>query len=41
MLTKKWAILLGVLVVASLILTACPQPEPQVIEKVVKETVVV
>jgi len=41
MLTKKWAILLGVLVIASLVLTACPQPEPQVIEKIVKETVVV
>ena len=39
--TKKWAILLGVLVVASMILTACPQPEPQIIEKIVKETVVV
>jgi len=39
--TKKWAVLLGVLVVASMILTACPQPEPQVIEKIVKETVIV
>lgn len=41
MLNKKWAILLGVLLVSSLVLTACPQAEPQVIEKVVKETVVV
>jgi len=41
MLSRKWAILLGVLVISSLILTACPQPTPQVIEKVVKETVVV
>ncbi|MDH7486655.1 MAG: peptide ABC transporter substrate-binding protein [Anaerolineae bacterium] len=38
---KKWAIVLGVLVIASLVLTACPQVTPQVIEKVVKETVVV
>jgi oligopeptide transport system substrate-binding protein len=41
MLTKKWAVLFAVLVVASLILTACPQAEPQIVEKVVKETVVV
>ena len=41
MLSKKWAILLALLVVSSLILTACPAPEPQVIEKVVVETVVV
>jgi peptide/nickel transport system substrate-binding protein len=42
MLKKKCAALLVVLVIASLILPACaPPPEPQVIEKVVKETVVV
>ena len=41
MLTKKWAILLGVLVISSLVLTACPQAEPQIIERIVKETVVV
>jgi oligopeptide transport system substrate-binding protein len=41
MVSKRWAILLGVLVVSSLILTGCPQAEPQVIEKVVKETVIV
>ncbi len=41
MLSKKWAILLALLVVSSLILTACPAPEPQVIEKVVIETVIV
>ena len=41
MFDKKRAIMPGVLVILGLILTACPQPEPQVIEKVVKETVVV
>lgn len=39
---KKWTVLLAVLVIASLVLTACPaQQEAQVVEKVVKETVVV
>mgnify|MGYP001069545044 CR=1 FL=1 len=33
--------ILSVLLVASLILTACPQPTPEVIKEVVKETVVV
>lgn len=37
---KKLSALLGVLLVASLILTACPAPEPQVIEKVVTQEVV-
>jgi len=41
MFSKKWAILLGVLVISSLIVTACPRPTPRVIEKVVKETVIV
>jgi len=41
MLSKKWAVLFGVLVISGLILTACPQPTPQVVEKVVKETVVI
>ena len=43
MFDKKRAIILGVLVISSLtlILTACPRPTPQVIEKVVKETVIV
>ena len=38
---KKWAMILAIMVVASLILSACAPAEPQVIEKVVKETVVV
>lgn len=36
---KKLSVLLGVLVVVSMILTACPAPEPQVIEKVVTQVV--
>jgi oligopeptide transport system substrate-binding protein len=36
---KKWSVLLGVLVVASLILTACPAPQQQVVEKVVTQIV--
>ena len=35
------ALLLSILVVASMILTACPAPTPQVVEKVVQQTVVV
>jgi oligopeptide transport system substrate-binding protein len=40
---KKWSIVLGVLVIASLILTACPAPTPQIVEveKKVVETKVV
>jgi len=38
---KKWAALVAITIVASLILSACAPAEPQVIEKVVKETVVV
>jgi len=41
MFNKKWAILLAVMIIASLVLSACAPAEPQVIEKVVKETVVV
>jgi len=38
--SKKAAFaMLSVLVVSSMILTACPQAEPQVVEKVIKETV--
>ena len=36
---KKLSVLLGVLVVASMILTACPAPQPQVVEKVVTQVV--
>ena len=36
---KKMSIVLGVLVVASMILTACPAPQPQVVEKVVTQVV--
>jgi peptide/nickel transport system substrate-binding protein len=37
---RLWA-LASILIVAVLILTACPAPTPQVVEKIVKETVVV
>ena len=36
---KKWSVVLGVLVVASMLLTACPAPQPQVVEKVVTQVV--
>ena len=36
---KKLSVLLGILVVASMVLTACPAPQPQVIEKVVTQVV--
>ena len=36
---KKWSVVLGVLVVVSLLLTACPAPAPQVVEKVVTQVV--
>jgi oligopeptide transport system substrate-binding protein len=39
MLPKKWALTFGVLVIASMLLAACPQPAPQV--QTVVETVVV
>jgi oligopeptide transport system substrate-binding protein len=39
--TKKWTVLLAILVVGSLVLAACPAPEPQVVEKIVEQTVVV
>jgi oligopeptide transport system substrate-binding protein len=38
---KKWAVVLAVLVMASLLLAACPAPTPEVVKEVVKETVVV
>ncbi|MDW8098605.1 MAG: peptide ABC transporter substrate-binding protein [Anaerolineae bacterium] len=38
---KRWTMVAAVLVVASLILTACPSPTPEVVKEVVKETVVV
>ena len=39
---KKWAAVIGLLVIASMVLTACgPAPTPEVVEKVVKETMVV
>ena len=38
---KKWSVLLGVLIIASMILTACPAPTPQVVEKIVVQTQVV
>ena len=37
---KKMSVLLGVLVVVSMVLTACPAPQPQVIEKIVTQEVV-
>ncbi len=36
---RKLSVLLGVLVVVSMILTACPAPQPQVVEKVVTQVV--
>ena len=36
---KKLSVLLGVLVVVSMILTACPAPQPQVVEKIVTQVV--
>ena len=36
---KKWSVVLGVLLVASMVLTACPAPQPQVVEKVVTQVV--
>jgi ABC-type transport system substrate-binding protein len=36
---KKLSMLLGVLVIVSMILTACPAPQPQVVEKVVTQVV--
>lgn len=41
MLSKKWALLLAAVVITMLILAACAPATPQVVEKVVKETVVV
>lgn len=41
MMHKRWAMVAAVLVVASLVLTACPAPTPEVVKEVVKETVVV
>ena len=36
---KKMSALLGVLLVASMVLTACPAPQPQVVEKIVTQVV--
>ena len=36
---KKWSVMIGILVVASMLLTACPAPTPQVVEKVVTQVV--
>ena len=41
MIHKKWAMIAAMLVITSLVLTACPSPTPEVIKEVVKETVVV
>jgi ABC-type transport system substrate-binding protein len=38
---KKLSVLLGILLIASMILTACPAPTPQVVEKIVVQTQVV
>lgn len=37
--TRKLSVLIGVLVIISMILTACPAPTPQVVEKVVTQVV--
>ena len=36
---KKLSVVLGVLLIASMVLTACPAPQPQVVEKVVTQVV--
>jgi hypothetical protein len=36
---KKMSVVLGVLLIASMVLTACPAPAPQVVEKVVTQVV--
>ena len=36
---KKLSVLLGVLVVVSMILTVCPAPQPQIVEKIVTQVV--
>ncbi len=36
---KKLSVLLGVLVIVSMVLTACPAPQPQVVEKIVTQVV--
>ena len=36
---SRFALLVGVLVIASMLLTACPAPTPQVVEKVVTQIV--
>jgi ABC-type transport system substrate-binding protein len=36
---KKLSVVLGVLVVVSMVLTACPAPQPQVVEKIVTQVV--
>ena len=36
---KKMSVVLGVLLIASMVLTACPAPQPQVVEKVVTQIV--
>jgi len=36
---KKWSMLLAILVVTSMLLTACPAPQPQIQEKVVEKVV--
>ena len=35
--SKKWTLILAVLIIASMILTACPAPEAQVVEKIVTQ----
>ena len=39
--SKKWASLFALMIVASLILSACATPTPQIIKETVKETVIV
>jgi oligopeptide transport system substrate-binding protein len=36
---KKMSVVLGVLLIASMVLTACPAPQPQVVEKIVTQVV--
>ena len=37
--SKKWSMMLAILVISSMLLTACPAPQPQIQEKVVEKVV--
>ena len=39
--TKKWASLFALVIIASMVLSACATPTPQIIRETVKETVII